>query len=101
MFQCLKRPGNGLRIAEDGFLEATWAQLEPKLAPSCLEMGPSWLHVGSSWAHVGPKFGPGRVQEGLMARSKTVLGESRWLQELKRVSGPLLGPIFDQLLIDF
>ena len=69
------------------------------MAPSCLEMGPSWLHVGSSWAHVGPKFGPGRVQEGLLARSKTVLGGSRWLQELKRVSGPLLGPIFDRFLV--
>ena len=98
---CLKRPRDGLKIAQDGFLEATWAQLEPKLAPNCLEMGPSWLHVGSSWAQVGPKIGPGRVQEGLPVRSKRVLGGSRWLQELKSGSGPLLGSIFDRFLIDF
>ena len=74
-------------------------QLEPKLAPSCLEMGPSWLHVGSSWAQVGPKICPGSVQEGLPVRSKRVLGASRWLQELKRLSGPLQGPIFDRFLV--
>ena len=34
-------------------------------------------------------------------RSKRVLGGSRWLQELKRLSGPLQGPIFDRFLIDF
>ena len=98
-FTCFKRPRDGLKIAQDGFLEATWAQLEPKLAPSCLEIGPSWLHVGSSWAQVGPKIGPGRVQEGLPVRSKRVLGGSRWLQELKRLSGPLQGPIFDRFLV--
>ena len=100
-FTCFKRPRDGLKIAQDGFLEATWAQLEPKLAPSCLEMGPSWLHVGSSWAQVGPKICPGSVQETLPVRSKRVLGGSRWLQELKRLSGPLQGPIFAWLLIIF
>ena len=98
-FICFKRPRDGLKITQDGFLEATWAQLEPKLAPSCLEMGPSWLHVGSSWAQVGPKIGPGRVQEGLPVRSKRVLGRSLWLQELKRLSGPLQGPIGDRVLV--
>ena len=97
--QCFKRPRDGLKIAQDGFPEATWAQLEPKLAPSCHEMGPSWIHVGSSWAQVGPKICPGRVQEGLPVRSKRVLGGSRWLQEFKRLSGPLQGPIFDQFLM--
>ena len=32
-------------------------------------------------------------------RSKRVLGGSRWLQELKRLSGPLQGPIFDGFLM--
>ena len=95
-------PRDGLKIAQDGFLEATWAQLEPKLAPSCLEMGPSWLHVGSSWAQVGPKICPDLPQErpgGSPSAFREGPGRSRWLQELRRLSGPLQGPIFDRFLV--
>ena len=52
----LKRPRDGLKIAQDGFLEATLDQLEPKLAPSCLEMDSIWPQVASSWAQVGSKL---------------------------------------------
>ena len=54
--RCLKRPRDGLKIAQDGFLEATLAQFEPKLIPSCLDMGSSWPQVASSWAQVGSKL---------------------------------------------
>ena len=84
----LKRPRDGLKIAQDGFLEATLDQLEPKLAPSCLEMGSSWPQVASSWAQVGsklaqvgPKISSRRLQEALLKGPGRVQGWS-WSQEV-------------------
>ena len=89
---CLKRPRDGLKVASDGFLEVTLAQLESKLAPSLLyvglKLGPCWL----SW----PKLAPTWPQVGLkLAPSWRNLG-ANWAWELKRPSGPLQGPIFDR-----
>ena len=101
----LKRPQDSFKIASSWLswanLGPTWGQVGSKLAQVGLMLGPSWLQVGSSWAQVGPRICPWSVQEGLPVRSKRVLGGSRWLQELKRLSGPLQGPIFDRFLIDF
>ena len=62
---CLKRPRDGLKVASDGFLEVTLAQLESKLAPSLLyvglKLGPCWL----SW----PKLAPTWPQVGLKLAS--------------------------------
>ena len=96
----LKLAPSWLKLAKLSKFEPKLSQVGSKLAQVGSKLGPSWLHVGSSWAQ-GPKMGPGRVQEGLPVRSKRVLGGSRWLQELKWLSGPLQGPIFDRFLIDF
>ena len=120
-FTCFKRPRDGLKIAQDGFLEATWAQLEPKLAPSCLEMSPSWLHVGSSWAQVGPRIcldlpqerpggspsafqeGPGRVPvaPGAQKALRAAPGANFWsiFDRFLMILGPILGRVFDDFLI--
>ena len=81
---CLKRPRDGLKIAQDGFLEATLVQLEPKLAPSCLEMGSSWPQVASSWdqvgsklAQVGPKISSRRLSWRVLEGSREGPGAKR------------------------
>ena len=83
---CLKRLRDGFRIAQDGFLETTLVQLEPKLAPSCLEMGSSCSKLGPLWS---PNEGPGGSKTDFW-RHKTPVGfaRSRFLPSSSLLGAP-------------